>query len=150
MPYNTKKEVVTMISFVFGKKGSGKTRKLLELSNKSILTAKGEIVFIDLKEKSIFELSRDIRFINIKEFSVNNLENFFGFLKGLIGGNYDIDEIYVDNLLNIVNLNLEDLELFLKNLKKIGEKFQVNFIFSVNYEGEELPSFINDYSLNFV
>ena len=139
-----------MISFVFGKKGSGKTRKLLELSNKSILTTKGEIVFIDLKEKSIFELSRDIRFINIKEFSVNNLDKFFGFLQGLIGGNYDIDEIYVDNLLNIVNLNLEDLELFSKSLKKIGEKFQVNFIFSINYDGEELPSFVNDYYIIFV
>ena len=70
-----------MISFVFGKKGSGKTRKLLELSNKSIVTTKGEIVFIDLKEKSIFELSRDIRFINIKEFSVNNLDKFLVFTR---------------------------------------------------------------------
>ena len=136
-----------MISIVCGKKGSGKTKKLLEMANNSIVTAKGEIVFVDLKTKYIRELDRNIRFINVKEFSVNSLERFFGFLNGLIAGNYDIDEIYVDNLLNIININLHDLETFLNNLKKIGEMFQVNFIFATNLEEEEVPVFMNDYNV---
>lgn len=134
-----------MISIVCGKKGSGKTKKLLEMANNSVVTAKGEIVFVDLKEKSIYDLNRNIRFINVKEFSINNSESFFGFVNGLIAENYDIDEIYVDNLLNIINTDLHDLELFLNNLKKIGEKFQVNFIFCANCDEDEIPAFINDY-----
>jgi energy-coupling factor transporter ATP-binding protein EcfA2 len=134
-----------MISIVCGKKGSGKTKKLLEMANNSVVTAKGEIVFVDLKEKSIYDLNRNIRFINVKEFSINNSDSFYGFVNGLIAENYDIDEIYVDNLLNIINTNLHDLELFLNNLRKIGEKFQVNFVLSANCEEDEVPSFINDY-----
>lgn len=136
-----------MISIVCGKKGSGKTRKLLEMANNSVETAKGEIVFIDLKIKYTQELDRNIRLINVKEFSINNSENFLGFLNGLIAGNYDIDEVYVDNALKIMDINLQDLEPFFDNLKEIGEKFQVNFIFAANCEEDIVPHFMNAYTI---
>lgn len=134
-----------MISVICGRKGSGKTKKMLELANNAVLTAKGEIVFLDLKDKTVFDLHRNIRFVNVKEFSINNRDKFYGFINGLIAGNYDIDEIYVDNLLNIINMDIYDLEFFLNDLKEIGEKFQVHFVFSANCEENEVPTFIEDY-----
>lgn len=133
-----------MIKFICGKKGSGKTKKMLELANDSIKTAKGQIVFMDKKEISVIDLHRDIRPVNAREFFIKDLKTFSGFINGLIAGNYDIEEIYVDNLLNITGVALNDLENFLDNLKLIEEKYQVNFIFSANCE-EEPPQFINNY-----
>jgi hypothetical protein len=134
-----------MISVICGEKGSGKTKKMLELANSAMLTAKGEIVFLDVREKTVFDLHRNIRFVNVKEFSVNSRERLYGFINGLIAGNYDIDEIYVDNLLSIVRTDINNLETFLNDLKEIGEKYQVHFIFSANCEKNEMPDFIENH-----
>ncbi len=131
-----------MISIVCGKKGSGKTKKMIELANEAVKTAKGEIVFVDVKQRSAFNLHRDIRFVNVNEFSIRGRDKFLGFMNGLIAENYDIDEIYVDNLLDITNTNIYDLELAFKDLEKIGEKYQVHFVFSTNCDGNHLPDFI--------
>lgn len=131
-----------MIRIVCGKKGSGKTKKMIELANEAIKTAKGEIVFIDVKQRSAFNLHRNIRFVNVNEFSIKGWDKFLGFINGLIAENYDINEIYVDNLLDITNANTYDLELAFKDLKKIGEKYQVHFVFSTNCDENYLPDFI--------
>lgn len=131
-----------MISIVCGKKGSGKTKKMIELANEAVKTAKGEIVFVDVKQRSAFNLHRDIRFVNVNEFSIRGRDKFWGFMNGLIAENYDINEIYVDNLLDITNTNIYDLELAFKDLEKIGEKYQVHFVFSTNCDENHLPDFI--------
>ena len=142
---NKRKRWLTMIGVICGEKGSGKTKKMLELANNAMLTSKGEIVFLDVKDKTAFDLHRNIRFVNVKEFFVNSREKFYGFINGLIAGNYDIDEIYVDNLLNIIKTDIYDLEFFLNDLKEISEKYQVNFIFSANCEKNEIPTHIENY-----
>ena len=134
-----------MIKLVCGGKGSGKTKELIKLANQAADVTKGHVVFVDNRESSVFDLHREIRFLNIDEFFVKNLRDFFGFINGLVAGNYDIDGIYVDNLLEIHDNNFNDLENFLKDLLKISEKYQVHFVFSINYEGEEIPDFLEKY-----
>lgn len=133
-----------MICIVCGEKGSGKTKKMIELANEAIKMVKGQIVFVDLKNKYIYNLRRNIRFVNSNEFSIRGKERFFGFINGLIAQNYDIDEIYVDNFFDITNSNMYDLELIFNDLKKIGERYQVNFIFSLNCSKQDIPKFAKD------
>lgn len=136
-----------MICIVCGEKGSGKTKKMIELANEAIKVAKGQIVFVDVKSKYIYNLHRDIRFVNISEFSIRGKERFFGFINGLIAENYDIDEIYVDNFFDITNSDMHDLELIFNDLKKIGEEYQVNFIFSTNCNKQDIPEFVKDFKI---
>lgn len=128
-----------------GGKGSGKTKKMIALANQAAEETKGHIIFVDNRESSVFDLHRGIRFLNIDEFFVKSLKDFFGFINGLVAGNYDIDGIYVDNLLDVRENDLDDLENFLKDLLKICEKYQVHFVFSTNYEGEHIPDLLKEY-----
>ncbi|MCR1897583.1 hypothetical protein NSA47_01080 [Irregularibacter muris] len=134
-----------MIKLVCGGKGSGKTKKMIALANQAAEETKGHIIFVDNRESSVFDLHRGIRFLNIDEFFVKSLKDFFGFINGLVAGNYDIDGIYVDNLLDVRENDLDDLENFLKDLLKICEKYQVHFVFSTNYEGEHIPDLLKEY-----
>ncbi|SJZ42608.1 ATP-binding protein [Garciella nitratireducens] len=133
-----------MISLICGENGTGKTKKIIEFANNALKTSKGQIVFIDIRGNSFSNLNREIRFINVKEFSVKGREKFLGFIKGLVAENYDIDKIYVDNLLDITNSTIYDLELIFQDLKEIEDKYQVHFVFSINCNREYLRDFIEE------
>ncbi|RBP41582.1 hypothetical protein [Garciella nitratireducens] len=133
-----------MISLICRENGTGKTKKIIEFANNALKTSKGQIVFIDIRGNSFSNLNREIRFINVKEFSVKGREKFLGFIKGLVAENYDIDKIYVDNLLDITNSTIYDLELIFQDLKEIEDKYQVHFVFSINCNREYLRDFIEE------
>ena len=41
------REGLTVIQVIFGKKGSGKTKRILDMANASVKEAKGNVLFID-------------------------------------------------------------------------------------------------------
>ena len=53
-----------MIQLVFGEKGSGKTKKILEIANQAAEQAKGSVVFIDEDDRYMYDLNLSVRFIN--------------------------------------------------------------------------------------
>ena len=46
-----------MIQIIFGEKGTGKTKKILDLANQSAKDAKGSVVFIDDDDSYMFDLN---------------------------------------------------------------------------------------------
>jgi len=128
-----------MIVFIAGEKGSGKTKKLIDMANNEALKDEMNLVYIDRKDKHRREISNNIRFIDLSEFYIYSWEMFFGFLNGLIAGNYDIGKIYIDNIEKITNVeNVEMLEDFLSAAYKLSDKYDVEFIFTIN--AKEVPS----------
>ena len=97
-----------MIGVIFGEKGTGKTKQILEMANKSVLTAKGNTIFIDNDTSYIYDLSRKARFINATEYGITSPKMLYGFLCGLAASDFDLETVYIDGLLNIiVGLNAE-------------------------------------------
>ena len=60
-----------MIRVIFGEKGAGKTKRIIDMANESIKTAKGSIVFIDDDNQYMFELKHSIRFVDASEFHID-------------------------------------------------------------------------------
>ncbi|MEL7569790.1 MAG: hypothetical protein AAGU14_04425, partial [Eubacteriaceae bacterium] len=87
-----------MIAFIAGDKGSGKTKKLIDMANFEASKDEMSLVYIDRKDNHRREIVNSIRFIDLSEFYIFSWEMFFGFLNGLISGNYDIGKIYIDNI----------------------------------------------------
>lgn len=87
-----------MIKVVFGSKGVGKTRYLVDDAHRFLNDCKGEIVFIETGYKLITGLKHEIRLVNIRDFPVDGLCSFYGFISGMIAANFDIMAIYVDML----------------------------------------------------
>lgn len=134
-----------MIKFIIGPKGTGKTRTMVEMANRALEDSKGEIVFINGDNRHMIELNYRIRFINAKEFGIKQLNVFYGFLSGIIARNYDTDQIYIDGLLDIINGDLQEIERFIFDVKKLSDKFDIHFIITLNGNPDSVPAFLKEY-----
>ena len=92
----------------------------------------------------MLDLNYQIRYVNTREFDIKKLNEFYGFLSGLIARNYDTDQIYIDNLLDIGKGDLEDMKRFLFEVK-LSDKFNVKFFITMNGNPDSVPAFLQEY-----
>ena len=129
-----------MVRLVTGGKGSGKTKRLIEMANSAVKTTDGHIVFIDDDKRHIYDLHYDIRFVETHDFPLNNYREFIGFVCGILSQDSDIEEIYVDGLHNVIEvIDNEHTIKLVDRLSKLGNTSHVEFIISVNCNPDELP-----------
>ena len=112
-----------MIQIIFGEKGTGKTKRILDLANRAAQEAKGSIVFIDNDDSYMFDLNLSVRFINALEYGIAGPKAFYGFLCGISASDHDLEYIYVDGFLNLVKHDLSTLEELFNQLIKDGADF---------------------------
>ncbi|NLX78107.1 MAG: hypothetical protein GXZ01_12215 [Clostridiaceae bacterium] len=136
-----------MIKVVYGTKGVGKTRYLIEDVHSIIDDCKGHIVFIDNSDELITALRHEIRFVNITEYPIDNLCSFYGFISGLVAANYDIMAIYVDRL-DLIAEEKPDYQVFFEKIKQLHDRFNIRFVFSISGNIKDIPDFITkEYAL---
>jgi len=134
-----------MIKLIVGQKGSGKTKAMIEMANDAVNKVAGDIVFVDGSNRQMVDLSFKVRAINIKDFGITGVKDLYGFLCGILAGNYDINQIYLDGLFDILNFSGEDIEAFIFYIKKLSEKFNISFIISMNGNPETVPAYLKEY-----
>jgi hypothetical protein len=132
-------EAVEMVKLVCGSKGTGKTRTMVEMGNSALATAKGKIFFLEANNKHIFDLNYNIKYINTKEYGIVGTEQFLSFVYGMLAADYDIELVYIDGLYKIAKIDLNDLEEVITKLEVASEKFEVDFVMSVNHDKSEVP-----------
>lgn len=130
-----------MIKVIFGTKGVGKTRYLIEDVHHIINDCKGHIVFIDTGNELLTELRHEVRLININEFSIKGLNVFYGFISGLIASNYDIVALYVDRLDQVAGSEPQ-YEVFFNKIKDLSDKYNIRFIFSTSGNIKDIPDYV--------
>jgi len=129
-----------MVKFIAGKKGEGKTKRLIDMANETVKTTEGHIVFIDVDRRHIYDLHYDIRFVETGDFPISNYREFIGFICGILSQNSDITEIFVDGLTKIVDtLDSEDLIKLIDTLKNLSKNNSVEFIINMNCDPETAP-----------
>ena len=129
-----------MIQFLAGRKGEGKTKRLIQMANDAVKTTDGHVVFIDDDKRHIYDLHYDIRFVETGEFPLSNYREFIGFICGILSQNNDITEIFVDGLKNIVKtVENDDLVKLISKLEMLSKNNSVDFIISINCDPETSP-----------
>ena len=126
-----------MVQIIAGKKGKGKTKHLLDRANSAIRDSKGSIVYLDKSSKHMYELSNKIRLINVNEYPIKSSEGFIGFICGIISQDHDLEMMFLDSFLKLSCLEGEDITDTIATLERIGEKYHVTFVLSV--DAENLP-----------
>jgi len=136
-----------MIKVICGKKGVGKTRKLVEAANNLASSSNGDVVFIDGSSQLMYELNHKIRFINLSEFPVkiSDVCTFLGFICGIISENYDISGIFVDDLSRMIDREPEALKDLFDGMVKLTSKFNVDFYLSLEGDPDSMPGFVKEY-----
>ena len=130
-----------MVQLILGKKGKGKTKIVLEMVNKEITSANGNIVYLDKGIDHMYELNNKIRLINVKEYGVSNADEFIGFIRGILSQDHDLEQIYFDSFLKIACLenDMDRMEEVVKKLNDISETYGFKVIASVSMDESELP-----------
>lgn len=134
-----------MIQVVHGKKGSGKTKRIIDMANNAVKEQTGIVVFIDDDNRYMFDVQQPVRFVNAGEYGMSSPEMFYGFLCGMVSQNFDITYVVVDAFLKLVNVKVGETEWFFKQLENLAEKNDVTFVLSVSGEDADAPEYVSKY-----
>lgn len=135
-----------MIQLLIGKKGTGKTKVLIQNVNDAAKNAEGNVVFISNNiSQNMYDITSKVRMADTSDFDIKSWDEFLGFVCGIISGNFDITNIFVDGTLKIVENAMDGLEKFLSNIEEISKKFDINFEFSVSIDENDAPEYIKKY-----
>lgn len=134
-----------MIKIIYGSKGSGKTKAIINQANECINKELGDIVFIADTSRYIHEIKYQIRFTNSKESNINSEDGFLGFIQGMLEANYDLRFFFVDGASRMIGKPILEMTSFFAKLEQISQKTEATFILTVSAELAELPDFIKKY-----
>ncbi|MCI5955473.1 MAG: twitching motility protein PilT [Clostridiales bacterium] len=134
-----------MIQVIAGKKGSGKTKRIIDMANQATQESKHDIVFIDDDNRYMFDLRHEVRFINAGEYDLLSDHMFMGFLCGAVAQNFDVGQIYIDAFKKLIHNELDTCEWVFKRMEAISASHSVDFVISISAGTDELPEFIKKY-----
>lgn len=136
-----------MITLLTGRKGSGKTKKLIELANAAVSKSDGCVVVIEKGQKLTYDISHTARLVDSDAYDIKGVDALFGFASGICAGNYDVTDIFIDSTLKITGTGSEVVEKLVAELKKLGEAANTNFVLSISAAEEEIPASVSEYVL---
>ncbi len=134
-----------MVKLIIGRKGSGKTKKIVEMANAAVSQTKGNVIFVEKGNELRFSVSSTIRLIDTAEYKISNYEEFFGFVAGIMASDYDATEIFVDGTKKIGGDDVEKFAEFAVKLAGISTEASPDIIMTVSYNAEELPESVKDF-----
>ena len=127
-----------MINLIPGKKGTGKTKILVDSIKKAAENATGNVVCIERGMQLTYDLPHNVRLADAEEYGINSFDVFYGFVAGLLAGNYDIQEVFVDGILKIGGRDYDALGEMIEKLAILTK--DINVTFTVSADPEELPA----------
>lgn len=127
-----------MIKLVIGKEGSGKTTKLVKLSNELAQKSPGNVVLIVNTDKRNYDLDLKVRLITIESYNISKFCELYGFICGICAGNYDVTDILIDSVFALENFQDEKLNKFIKKLSSIQENSNVSLTLALSKDETEL------------
>ncbi len=130
-----------MIKIIIGRKGSGKTKKLVDLVNEATSKSLGNVVCIEKGDTLTYSVTHKARLIDADAYGISGYGEYYGMLSGIKAGNHDITHIFGDATLRIGTRDYDELVAFLARLSKIED---VDFLFTVSADKEELPKKLFD------
>ncbi|HWR24527.1 MAG TPA: hypothetical protein VN366_13700 [Feifaniaceae bacterium] len=134
-----------MIRVIFGEKGTGKTKRIIDMANSTSKEAKGSVVFIDDDSRYMFDLTREIRFVDASRFEIDGPKMFYGFLCGIAAQDFDLEHLFIDGFLKIVHHDLNTLEGLFEHLKKFAEDCSLTITISISGKRDNIPEFLKEF-----
>lgn len=134
-----------MIKVIYGAKGTGKTKMMIDAANAAVKEAKGHLIFITDSKRGMYDLDRAVRFIDVSEYDVAGESALCGFIKGVIAGNYDNEYVFIDGVVRIAGKPVQELAAFFYMLDKVAKSDDIVITVSVSAAKEELPDFVTKY-----
>ena len=134
-----------MIKVIYGAKGTGKTKLMIDAANATVAIAKGHMIFITDSKRGMYDLEREVRFIDTSDYDVAGEAALCGFIKGVIAGNHDNEYVYIDGVVRIAGKPVQEMATFFYMLEKVAKSDDITVTVSVSAAEEDLPDFVKKY-----
>ena len=132
-----------MIKLITGKRGSGKTKVLINLIKEAAQNTRGNVVCIEKAMQLTYDIPYSVRLVDVDSYTIDSYDKLYGFVSGMIAGNYDISEVFVDGILKIGGRDYEKLGAFLEAVEKITSEIEI--VFTISEDDENLPESVLKY-----
>ena len=117
-----------MIRLIIGKKGSGKTKTLIELVRSTLETTNGAVVCIEKGDKLTYDIPYQCRLVDADKYLISDGQSLFS-----------------DSALKICQNDAEGFDLFLNEIAKLVEEHDVNFIITSSIDPTEASKTVLKY-----
>ena len=126
-----------MVRVIMGKKGSGKTKQMIDMINAAVTTEHGNVVCIERGPKLTYDIHYKIRLVEVGNYDLDSFTALRGFICGLCAGDYDITDIFIDSLCKVVPSEVNnEVEDFLDWLNSFSEKHDIKFTVTISADAE--------------
>lgn len=130
-----------MVKLIMGLKGSGKTKKLVDLVREAVKEGNGGVVVIEKERKLTYDIPYQARLIDAGTYDIGTYEFLKGLICGIHASNYDITHFYIDNFYKLVDDNSVDaLVKFVSWLDSFSAAEKIEFFISISADPEVMPA----------
>ena len=141
-----------MIKLLVGVKGTGKTKTLISAVNTALAESKGYVVCIEKGANLRHEISYKVRLVNTDDYLIEGGVALGGMVAGILAGNGDVTDLFIDGTRKIFGydktdmaLFLADLESFIATLEKVIRDANINVTITVSVAPEDLTDSLKKY-----
>lgn len=138
-----------MIQLIVGNKGCGKTKTLITMCNDAVSKSEGNVVCLEKGLKLTYDITHKARLVDTDEYNIEGFDTLYGFMAGLLAGNYDITHIFVDATFKIGGRDYEAFAQFIDKLVKLPVAANISaLVFTVSCDQGELPERLHKLIIN--
>jgi predicted AAA+ superfamily ATPase len=134
------------MKIIYGPKGTGKTKAIIDNANKTLEEAKGHVVFITDTNRYSYDIKIQIRLLDVTKFGVEGIDSLRGFLKGIVAASGDNEYVYLDGVARIAKTDLANLKDVFADMETLEKEFGVKFVVTCSAAKEDLPDFVLKYA----
>lgn len=140
--HKTKRRNTKLIQVIYGEKGTGKTKQIVDHANEYAKQAKGVVVYIDRSNHRLHDLHRSVRLVDASHYDLRTQHDILSFIKGMLAANFDIEQIYIDGIARLLDCNVSELGQLYQGMEQISNEHGVNFVITASGVKENMPDFI--------
>ncbi len=129
-----------MIKLIMEAKGTGKTKTLIEAANSAVAVSNGSVICVEEGGELAYQLKPQVRLIDAKDYGITDADEFYGFVSGVLAGNYDVTDLFLDSALKICGNDMASFAEFIFRLEKIIDERKINCLIVASAFTESLPA----------
>jgi hypothetical protein len=134
-----------MIKLIMGLKGTGKTKQIVDMANKTLETASGSVVFVEKGNALIHEVKYQARLVDTDEYQIKGGTALFGFVAGIIASDHYAKDIFVDQGMKICDYNADDFAAFVDAIAKVADAQGVSVTLTASIDPDAAPEILKAY-----
>ena len=117
---------------------------MIDMINDATKNATGNVVVIEKSMQLTTSINHAARLVDVDEYKISGADMLYGFVAGVLAGNYDITDMFIDGILKVCGQDLEAAGRVLNAINAVAGD-SVKVVVTVSADAENLPESIKKF-----